>query len=318
MDITFFETFGDPKVDGECTAVREGAAELAIANDTLLNAVADEALCQINGCDFVLKGPEDGAIWSGVVNPGTKKQREVRFAKLIPIEGKANGTRIVIVHGSLSRGEAILDVRPFGEHGETAATGMVCFTHGCNILTAFGDIPVERLQIGDLIHTVDNGLQPVRWIGSREVSRTKMQVAPQSQPVRIKQHAFGPFMPAQDIWVSQQHKMLLETEGKRNLFDTDSVFAPAKALVNGDTISIDDTAPDTKYMHLLFDEHQVVYVDGVPSESFYPCPGSLMSLTEEDRALVFDLLPNLEAHPMSYGPAARRAVAFHQAQILAA
>ncbi len=318
VDITFFETFGDPKVDGECTAVREGKAELSIATDTLLNAVADEALCQINGCDFVFQAPDNGAIWSGVVNPGTKRQREVRFAKLVPVEGKSNATRIVIVHGALVRGEAILDVRPFGEKDETSSTGMVCFTVGCNILTAFGDIPVEHLQVGDLIHTVDNGLQPVRWIGSREVSRTKMQVAPQSQPVRIKQHAFGPFLPAKDIWISQQHKMLLETEGQNNLFDMDSVFAPAKAMVNGDTISVDANAADTKYMHILFDEHQVVYVDGVPSESFYPCPGSLMSLTEEDRALVFDLMPNLEAHPMSYGPTARRLVAFHQAQTLVA
>jgi hypothetical protein len=318
VDITFFETFGNARVDGECTAIRESSAELAISNDTLLNAVADRALCLINGCDYILQGPSDGAVWSGMVNPGTKRQREVRFAELVPVEGKTNVNRIVIVHGALVRGEAILDVRVCKEDQKVNPSGMVCFTQGCNILTAFGDIPVEHLKVGDLIHTVDNGLQPIRWIGSREITRTKMQVAPQAQPVRIKRGAFGPYMPAQDIWVSQQHQMLLETDEAHNLFSCMSVLAPAKALVNGQSILLDTDMQEVKYMHLMFDEHQVVFVDGIPSESFYPSPGSLMSLTEEDRQLVFGLMPNLESHPMSYGPLARPTVPFHQAQMLAA
>jgi hypothetical protein len=291
---------------------------LAISNDTLLNAVADRALCLINGCDYVLQGPSDGTVWSGMVNPGTKRQREVRFAELIPVEGKTNVNRIVIVHGELVRGEAILDVRICEEDQKVNTNGMVCFTQGCNILTAFGDIPVEHLKVGDLIHTVDNGLQPIRWIGTREITRTKMQIAPQAQPVRIKKGTFGPYMPAQDIWVSQQHHMLLETEEAQKLLGCESVLAPAKALVNGQSIVLDTDMPEVKYLHLMFDEHQVVFVDGIPSESFYPSPSSLMSLTEEDRQLVFNLMPNLETHPMSYGPLARQTVPFHQAQMLAA
>ena len=318
MDITFFETFGDPSVDGECTAVREGTAELAIANDTLLNAVADQALCQINGRDYVLQGPSGGAVWSGVINPGTKRQREVRFAELVPIEGPSKAKRIAIVQGEMVRGEAVLDVRVCKEDQGVGTGGMVCFTHGCNILTAFGDIPIQNLQVGDLIHTVDNGLQPIRWIGSRDVTHTKMQIAPQAQPVCIKKNAFGPYMPAQDIWVSQQHQMLLETDDAKRLFGCDSVLAPAKALVNGETILLGDQAPEVQYIHIMFDEHQVVFVDGIPSESFYPSPSSLMSLSEDDRRWVFDLMPKLEAHPMSYGPTARPTVAFHKAQKLAA
>lgn len=318
MDITFFETIGDPRADGECTAVREGTAELAIANDTLLNAVADRALCMINGCDYILQGPATNAVWSGVINPGTKRQREVRFAELVPVTGKSNAKRIVIVHGEMHRGEAVLDVRVCQDEQGVSPTGMVCFTHGCNILTAFGDIPIERLQIGDLVHTADNGLQPIRWIGSRDITRTKMQMAPQARPVRIKKGTFGLYMPAQDIWVSQQHQMLLEHDDAKQLFDCASVLAPAKALVNGETVVLEQDTPEVQYIHIMFDEHQIVFVDGIPSESFYPCPGSLMSLTEDDRRLVFDILPKLEAHPMSYGPTARPTVAFHKAQMLAA
>ncbi|WGI20808.1 Hint domain-containing protein [Amylibacter sp. IMCC11727] len=318
MDITFFETFGVPNTDGECTAVHEGVTQLSIANDTLLNAVSDQAVCQIEGDDYVLSGPKPDAVWSGLVNRGTRQQREVCFAQLVRKDGAASPCRIVILQGELHRGEAILDVRVSGQEHTMSPTGLVCFTQGCNILTAFGDMPVERLQVGDLVHTVDNGLQPIRWIGSREMSRTRLQVAPQSQPVLIKKDTFGPYLPAQDIWVSQQHQMLLETEDAQSLFRLDSVLAPAKALVNGDTIQLDEQSAGVNYMHILFDEHQVVFVDGIPSESFYPCPASLLSLTDEDRQQVFQIMPHLEYHPLSYGPMARPSVTIHKSLRLAA
>lgn len=42
----------------------------------------------------------------------------------------------------------------------------VCFGSGTLIKTQDGVRPVEMLRIGDMVLTVDNGLQPIRWIGS--------------------------------------------------------------------------------------------------------------------------------------------------------
>lgn len=318
MEITFFEAFGDPKADGECTAIREGCAELGIGNDTLLNAVSGNMVCQINGEDYALVGPYDGGVWSGLVNPNTPRQREVHFLQLRPMNGVQKAVRIVILHGKLQRGEAILDVRPAENSRDMNTPSLVCFTRGSNILTAFGDVPIEHLKVGDLIHTVDHGLQPVRWIGGREVTRAKMTVAPHSKPVCIRKNAFGPYLPAQDIWVSQNHKIMIDSEDSQSLFDFSTAFASAKSLVDGRSIVQEERDHDTFYIHLLFDEHQVIYVDGLPSESFFPCPGSLMSLTPEDRRQVFDLLPNLEHHPLSYGSAARDTLTWQQVKRIAA
>ena len=46
---------------------------------------------------------------------------------------------------------------------------IICFTAGTRILTPHGPRPVEDLRPGDLVITRDNGPQPLRWTGRREV-----------------------------------------------------------------------------------------------------------------------------------------------------
>ena len=44
-----------------------------------------------------------------------------------------------------------------------------CFVADTLIRTPNGDVPVETLAPGDLVETVDEGAQPLRWIGMRQV-----------------------------------------------------------------------------------------------------------------------------------------------------
>ena len=46
---------------------------------------------------------------------------------------------------------------------------VVCFTSGTEILTKRGKQPIENLRVGDMIVTRNNGLQPLKWIGSKTV-----------------------------------------------------------------------------------------------------------------------------------------------------
>lgn len=40
---------------------------------------------------------------------------------------------------------------------------VICFAAGTMIRTARGERPVEKLRVGDLVVTRDNGLQPLAW-----------------------------------------------------------------------------------------------------------------------------------------------------------
>jgi hypothetical protein len=51
------------------------------------------------------------------------------------------------------------------------------------------------------------------------------------------------------------------------------------------------------YVHILFDRHEVVFVDGLPSESFYPSAEGLAALSPLARAELFALFSDIENAP---------------------
>ncbi|MEL6959011.1 MAG: Hint domain-containing protein, partial [Pseudomonadota bacterium] len=74
------------------------------------------------------------------------------------------------------------------------------------------------------------------------------------------------------------------------LFGEDEVFVAATHLVNADTIH---RAPRRHicYHHLMFDGHEIVLADGVPSESFYP--GSHILKDHDLRAEIELIFPEM-------------------------
>ncbi len=74
---------------------------------------------------------------------------------------------------------------------------VVCFVRNTRILAANGPVAIERLRPGDLIVTMDHGLQPVGWIGGH------FHPLPGSNaPIKIAAGALGSGNPAQALLVS--------------------------------------------------------------------------------------------------------------------
>lgn len=141
------------------------------------------------------------------------------------------------------------------------AFGPPCFVRGTMIETVAGPRPIEALQPGDLIVTRDHGPQPVVWI-----SRKTFEAMGRNAPVRICAGALGNDA---DLWVSQQHRMLIDDWRAELFFGEDEVLVAAKHLVNGDTIYVQPGA-EVEYFHLLFEQHEIVWGGGIPSESYFP------------------------------------------------
>ena len=136
-----------------------------------------------------------------------------------------------------------------------------CFVTGTMIETVDGPRAVEDLCEGDLVLTRDHGPQPILLI-SRETYRATGRNA----PVRICKGALGNDT---DLFVSQQHRMLICDWRAELLFGEDEVLVAAKHLVNGDTIYV-HAGGEVEYFHLLFADHEIVYAAGIPSESYFP------------------------------------------------
>lgn len=63
-----------------------------------------------------------------------------------------------------------------------------CFVRGALISTESGEVFVENLSVGDTVHTRDNGLQTISWIGKRTMSKGANS---RHTPIRIMANALG-------------------------------------------------------------------------------------------------------------------------------
>ena len=143
-----------------------------------------------------------------------------------------------------------------------------CFAKGCPIETADGPVAVEKLQIGTLIRTRDNGLQPLRFISQASVRLCATNA--HLRPVRISKGALGDAVPTQNICVSPQHRTVVGNWKSELLLGHSDVFCAAKHLVDGQGVTYDHTAKSVNYFHLHFDKHEILLSAGMWSESFDP------------------------------------------------
>lgn len=168
---------------------------------------------------------------------------------------------------------------------------IVCFAAGTLIETVSGPQAVETLCCGDLVNTLDDGPQPIRWIGGTTVSGLGANA-----PVLIRRGAIGNL---RDLWVSQNHRILVTGAKAELLFGESQVLVAAKHLVNDGTIRI-VPCETVAYWHFLCDSHQIVFAEATPVESLYPGQQSLKAVTPVERDEIITLFPELGAQDCDY------------------
>ncbi|KRW94575.1 hemolysin [Paracoccus sp. MKU1] len=169
----------------------------------------------------------------------------------------------------------------------------VCFVAGTLIETEGGFIPVEALKAGDLVVTRDNGLQPIRWIGSVRLNAARLQAQPKLRAIRIKAGVLGPNTPSSDLLVSPQHRVLVRSKIAMRMFGAMEVLVAAKQLLQIDGVDIAEDLAEIEYFHLLFERHEVVNSNGAASESLYTGAQALKSLGRAAREEILALFPQL-------------------------
>ncbi|SFS54622.1 Hemolysin-type calcium-binding repeat-containing protein [Sulfitobacter marinus] len=193
---------------------------------------------------------------------------------------------------------------------------VICFTPDTRIATRRGEIPVQQLKVDDLLITRDNGLQPVRWIGRRNLSRAELVAAPRFHPIMIRAGALGNNLPQWDMVVSPNHRILITSNLAEVMFLEREVLVAAKHLVGLDGVN-QIRAARVSYIHILFDQHEVVLADGAWAESFQPGEHSMAGILPEQRDEVLTLFPELKRPGgLTNYAAARRLLRAHEARIL--
>lgn len=170
-----------------------------------------------------------------------------------------------------------------------------CFTPGTMILTPDGPVAVQSLEAGDRVITRDHGVQPIRWIGATTLSAGYVAARPSLRPVLIRKGALGNDLPEQDMRLSRQHRILVRDWRAEVMFGVEGgVLVPAISLCNDSTVLDERPTGDVTYIHMAFDDHEVVYADGVETESFYPAERMVSSLNSAQQDELFTLFPELQ------------------------
>ena len=92
----------------------------------------------------------------------------------------------------------------------------------------------------------------------------------------------------------------------------------ARHLVNDHSIRPCPSNGNVTYVHLLFDQHEIVATEGLESESFHPGPTVMDDMDEDVREELFALFPELANDPLGYGPIARPEGRAEEARLITA
>ena len=180
---------------------------------------------------------------------------------------------------------------------------VACFQRGTSIATVWGEVPVEDLAVGDLVTTPEGCFQPLKIKLERKIGAAELARAPKLRPIRILAGSLGGGLPKQDLLVSRQHRMLIQSKIARRMFGEAEVLVPAAKLTAFPGIDVADDVTEVAYFHLVFDRHEIIYAEGAPTESLYLGPRAMKSFDDETRREILSVFPEVGAVPARPDPA---------------
>lgn len=170
---------------------------------------------------------------------------------------------------------------------------VTCFTAGTQIATRHGGQPVESLKAGDIVMSHDGRELRLRQVLRRNICVQDMRRHERLRPIHISKGALGPGVPARDLKVSRQHRILLRSVIAQRMFGHPEVLVAAARLTLLPGVFVDPVSEPVSYVHLLFDRHEIILANGTPAESFYPGVEALHGLPSAAREEIELLFPAL-------------------------
>jgi hypothetical protein len=176
-------------------------------------------------------------------------------------------------------------------------------------LAPTGQRAIKTLQVGDMVITRDNSPQPIRWIDSQSVLGVG-----RFAPIKLEKGALDGL--TQPLLASPQHRFLLSGHCADLYFSAPEVLVSAKHLINGHSIQEESNGLVT-YLHMMFDQHEVVYTNGITTERFHAADVRILSINDKSRPELFEVFPELCTNSGNHGDTVRKCLMGFETFILA-
>ena len=140
-----------------------------------------------------------------------------------------------------------------------AEVACVSFAMGTHITLSTGEQrKIEDLRVGDKVLTRDDGIQQIRWIG-----RSTVRAQGPFAPILIRK---GVLHNENDLILSPDHRLFIYQRSDELGTGRSELLIKVRHLVNDDTIQRSEGG-FVDYFQLLFDQHQIIYAEGIAAES---------------------------------------------------
>ena len=268
---------------------RFGAATNTTVTDNNSQLVVGESVTLGDGRTATVLG-------SGTVQPGVRVAGViVPLGNRVPVVVLRSGSQIIFMYpeGAPNILGAVALITSVQEVPYTFPGGPICFAADTLIETKLGLVAAASLQPGMSVMTRDNGFQEIVWVGSRHLSGDLLRAGDKMRPILIRQGALGPDMPARDMIVSPQHRVLVNSRIILRLFDVSEALVAAKHLVGLPGIEEAPWEEGVTYTHFMCEKHEVVLSEGTFTESLYTGPEALKAVGSEGRAEILRIFPSL-------------------------
>lgn len=228
--------------------------------------------------------------------PGAQVTLVARYTMMAPDGDKVE---LLALKAAGVAGHYILPLSPIGAQieytllkveepqPEERLMDLLCISFARGTMITLGDgtqCPIENLAPGDNILTRDHGAQALRWVG-----QVTLRAVGAYAPVVIPAGVMGN---AGDLVVSQHHRMFLYQRRKAGGVPQSELLVQAKHLVDGERIFLREGG-FVDYFSLVFDDHEIIYAEGIPAESLLVSEATLARLPPDLAAEVKQRFPGL-------------------------
>ncbi|MFN4057590.1 MAG: Hint domain-containing protein [Roseinatronobacter sp.] len=183
-------------------------------------------------------------------------------------------------------GYAVIAVEPQDAGLRLTQAVQAAFVAGTRVTLADGQLcPIEKITPGALVLTRDAGAQPVRWVG-----HVTLRAHGRFAPVTFAPGTLGNLGP---LSVNPLQRIFLYQRGDRALGDRAEVLIQAQFLSDGQRVTHREGGFVT-YHALAFDDHQILYAEGVPVESLLVSRATIARLPQTLAADLKTRFPQLD------------------------
>lgn len=230
---------------GRLSVATEGVNDLSVAADTALGTPG-HAL-HVDCCITLMSG--NGTTSEMLILVEVDAVGDIEQIHAVPLAHLEPRTEYTLVGIDTAQARAKL-----------AEVACVSFSRGTRITMASGaQRPIEDLRAGDMVLTRDDGAQELRWIGTSTV-----RAVGEFAPVRIRA---GTLHNTGDLFVRPDHRLFIYQRSDALGAGRHELLVRARHLVNGDSI-VQEDGGFVDYFQLLFDDHQIIYAEGIAAETF--------------------------------------------------